>query len=127
VRGGRADLFGATTLTLPLVPTDRLVLTEGEFDAIPLFAQAGDLAAVATLGGASAPLSSRRPWALCGVRYFLVAYDLDAAGAAGAAALARLSNRMRAIRPTGGADLTEMDRNGIDLRAWLRHHLAGCS
>jgi hypothetical protein len=103
------------------------VLAEGEFDAILLAQEAGDLVDVVTLGSASACPGGRWLGALRDARRILVCYDLDEAGQRGAAALAALSAlsaRSRPVRPVGGKDLTEMHLAGGDLRAWMQSHLA---
>jgi hypothetical protein len=118
VRGSRAALFGACTLTADGVPRPTVFLTEGELDAILLHQEIGDLAGVATVGGAATGLDTRWLWRLRDARRIIACYDLDAAGSSGAELLAGLSARIRVLRPAGGKDLTEMWRAGVDLRSW---------
>ena len=91
LRGSRRGLFGADNLN----GVDVAMLTEGEFDAMLLYQEAGDLAGVATLGNATARLNLDT-WAayLFPVTRFLVAYDVDGAGRRGADALLEMSARM---------------------------------
>jgi hypothetical protein len=120
VRGGRALLFGADRLAGRRVG----VLTEGEFDCLLLWQEAGDLVGVATLGSAARGLDDRAAHYLLPLSPILVAYDPDAAGRAGAAALLRLSRRVRRVALPAGGDLTECWRAGAQLRDWVRFHLA---
>ena len=120
VRGGRAVLFGADRLAGRRAG----VLTEGEFDALLLWQEAGDLVGVATLGSASQGLDECAAQALLPLSPILVAYDPDAGGRAGAAALLSRSRRMRRAAPPGDGDLTECWRAGASLRDWVRFHLA---
>ena len=91
VRGGQVALFGADTLP----GRDVAVVTEGEFDAMLLHQEAGDLVGVVTLGSASARLPDAWVPYLLGVQRLLVAYDADAAGVEGAAAVAGTLQRAR--------------------------------
>jgi hypothetical protein len=120
VRGGRALLFGADRLAGRRVG----VLTEGEFDCLLLWQEAGDLVGVATLGSAAHGLDDRAAHYLLPLSPILVAYDPDAAGRAGAAALLRLSRRVRRVTLPAAGDLTECWRAGAQLRDWVRFHLA---
>ncbi len=120
VRGSKPALFGADGLA----GREVVVLAEGEFDAILLAQECGDLAGVATLGSASAALAGRWLWALRQATRVLAAYDLDAAGGKGLAKVAAISGRVRTARPVGGNDLTDMHRAGGNLRAWLTFNLA---
>jgi hypothetical protein len=119
VRGGRALLFGADRLAGRRVG----VLTEGEFDCLLLWQEAGDLVGVATLGSAAHGLDDRAAYYLLPLSPILVAYDPDAAGRAGAAALLRLSRRVRRVALPAGGDVTECWRAGAQLRDWVRFHL----
>lgn len=104
-----------------------IVLVEGEFDAILLWQEAGDLADVATLGSASKPLDTQSMRLLWPYPRVLVAYDADEAGDRGAAdILERLGRARRASSPAAppGKDLTDAHRQGVDLRAWLTASMA---
>lgn len=124
IRGGRPALFGADTMR----GKSAAVLCEGELDALLLGQEAGDLAGVATLGSASnrADVADFAEYLLPVGRY-LLAYDLDGAGANGAAALASLTRRARRVSVPalpGVKDLTEFHKAGGNLRAWLAFELA---
>jgi Toprim-like len=70
------------------------VVCEGEFDAMLLYQDAGDLCGVITLGSASDPLDVPT-WAsyLLPVTRLLVAYDVDSAGEKGASRLLEITKR----------------------------------
>ena len=94
------------------------VLVEGEFDAMLLNQEAGDLVFVATLGSASAQSTAALTTLLEGFDSIFIAFDADAAGWAGAAA-------MQSALPSAGtvtvpaADLTDAWRAETDLRGWF--------
>jgi hypothetical protein len=124
VGGGRPALFGADTLAGHTVA----VFTEGEFDALLLWQAAGDLAGIVTLGSARKGLDPAE-WAryLLLLSPYLIAYDMDSAGAGGAEALAELTARARCVsvprlRPHD-KDLTDYHRAGGNLREWLREEI----
>jgi hypothetical protein len=104
-------------------PGQPLVVVEGEFDALALGEALGELAAVVTLGSASArpgpaalrPMLAAAPW--------FIATDRDSAGdqaAAGWPARAR-----RVCPPAPFKDWTEAKAAGVDLARWWRAVLAG--
>ena len=120
-RGGKGALYGADTLT-----GDRqaVVLTEGEFDALLLRQQAGDLVDVASLCSAANSVPPRWLLKLLPYKRILAAYDNDEAGQAGAAKLAALSRRVTVIQPLEGKDVTDFYLAGGDLGAWIAFNLA---
>jgi DNA primase len=120
VSGGRIALFGADTLA----GRDVAVVAEGEFDAMLLHQEAGDLAGLVTLGSASARLPDVWVPYLLGLHKLLVAYDADAAGAEGVTMWEALSARTQRLMPLAGKDVTEFYLSGGDLRAWVRFALA---
>lgn len=124
VKGSRAALFGAETLPGHTVA----VLCEGEFDTMLLHQQAGDLAGVATLGGATCvPDLAHFGAYLLPLRRLLIAYDADRPGRKGAARLAGLTRRARRVSlPAlpGVKDLTDFHKAGGNLHAWLAFELA---
>ena len=120
VSGGQIALFGADTIA----NHDTVVVTEGEFDAMLLHQEAGDLVGVVTLGSASARLPDVWVPYLLGVKRFLVAYDADAAGAEGAAMWKAISPHAERIVPLAGKDVTDFFLAGGDLRAWVQFALA---
>jgi hypothetical protein len=100
-----------------------LLITEGEFDALLLGQELADLAAVVTLGSASArpepatlgPMLAAFPW--------YVATDNDPAGDK---ATAGWPSRARRVRPPGSfKDWTEVRQGRVNLRRWWGDILAG--
>lgn len=125
VKGSRPALFGAETFA----GHDVAVLCEGEFDAMLLAQEAGDLAGVATMGSATASLDLTAWGAyLLPVARLLIAYDADDAGRNGAQRLAELTARARRVRlprvRPGDKDITDFHRAGGKLRDWLAFELA---
>jgi hypothetical protein len=104
-------------------PGRPLIVVEGEFDALCLGQELGDIAAVVTLGSASARpdpailgrMLSAAPW--------FVATDGDEAGEKAAGDWPATARR---VRPPGSfKDWTEAKAGGIDLARWWREILAG--
>lgn len=124
IAGSQSALFNADGLR----GADLLLLTEGEFDCMIAAQEMGDVCGVATLGSASKKLDLTT-WgvALLGPTAILAAYDPDAAGGKGAAALAALTERVHPVRVprlrAGDKDLNDYHRAGGDLWEWLRYHL----
>ena len=121
VKGSHLALFGAETLT----GRDVAAIAEGEFDAMLLHQEAGDLVGVVTLGSASARLPDAWVPYLLGVKRMLIAYDTDTAGSEGASAWQALSVKAQRLIPLAGKDITDFHLAGGDLRAWIRFALAG--
>lgn len=124
VKGSRPALFGADTWR----GHDVAVMCEGEFDAMLLYQEAGDLAGVGTLGSAGGHLDLSA-WGdyVLPVARLLVAYDLDGAGAKGAARLTGMTARaQRVMVPAlpGVKDITDFWKAGGKLRAWLAFEIA---
>jgi DNA primase len=120
VRGGQIALYGADTI----ISRDAMVVTEGEFDAVLLHQEAGDLAGVATLGSAVARLPDAWVPYLLGLQSLLVAYDTDSAGIKGAAMWESICPRAQRIVPLAGKDVTDYYLSGGDLRAWVQFALS---
>jgi DNA primase len=120
ISGGHPCLFGADTL----VPGEQAILTEGEFDALLLWEEAGDLIGVATLGSCNRGLSALALRYLLGCPRLLLAYDVDLEGEKGAERLAQLSPRMQCVRLPVGKDVTAFWQTGGQLQAWVRFELA---
>jgi DNA primase len=114
VTGGHPLLFGADALAGHTVG----VLTEGEFDAMLVAQEAGDLIGVATLGSAGKEVPTGALRFLLPLGTILAAYDADDAGQRGAAKLLAMSARVRPVPVPNGKDLTEFFRRGGDVRAW---------
>jgi hypothetical protein len=119
IKGGHPLIFGAHTLAGHPVA----VLTEGEFDAMLVHQEAGDLVGVATLGSASKSLSTRAVDYLLPITTLLAAYDMDAEGERGAARLSGLSARVRRVRLPSGKDITELWTRGGSVRAWVEYEI----
>jgi DNA primase len=124
LHGSRPALFMANELS-----TDAsIVFCEGEFDALLLAQEAGDLAGIATFGSASQHLNvATWGWYLLGARRFLVAYDMDGKSEGGANSLLTLRHALRANVPQlhpQDKDLTDFHKSGGDLHHWLTFWLA---
>jgi DNA primase len=100
-----------------------VLFCEGEFDALLAHQEAGDLLSAVTLGSAGASLADRWLLDLVAVPLVLVAYDLDQAGAKGAARLKALSQRVHVVRVPWGKDITEYHVQGGDVFTWLSQEL----
>lgn len=124
VRGSRPALFMVNDLAAH--PT--VIFCEGEFDAILLVQEAGDLAGIATFGSACQHLDlASWGWYLLHAHRFLVAYDMDGKSENGIQDLLTLRCSTRAnipqLQPTD-KDLTDFHKSGGDLRHWLSFWLA---
>ncbi len=121
IKGSRPGIFGATNLIHP-----NAVFTEGEFDAMLLDQEAGDLIGVATLGSATDNITNL-DFALWGpfllpLRRIYDSYDMDEKGQQGGRALESFSQRIFPIHlPTmeGVKDVTDYFLKGGDIRAWV--------
>lgn len=104
-------------------PGRPLVVPEGEFDALLLAQEFGELAAVVTLGSASARPAPGlvAPWLASPLWY--IATDADDAGDKAAAGWPPRARRARP--PTPFNDWTEARQAGLDLRRWWSERLAG--
>jgi hypothetical protein len=120
ISGGHPCLFGADAL----VPGEPAILAEGEFDAMLVWQEAGDLVGGATLGSCNRGVSSKALRYLLGCPRLLVAYDVDAEGDKGAERLRQLSPRMHRIRPSVGKDVTAFWQASGWVRDWIRFELA---
>ena len=124
VRGSRPALFMANYLAVH----PAILFCEGEFDALLLSQEAGDLAGIATFGSASQHLDVVAwGWYLLHADCFLVAYDMDGKSESGAQGLLTLRHAVRANIPKlqpKDKDLTDFHKSGGDLRRWLRFWLA---
>lgn len=119
-RGGRTGPFGLATLR----GHNTAIVTEGEFDAMLLHQEVGDLAGVLTFGSASPRhIETWLPWLLEAER-LLVAYDNDAQGRAGLEFWLKATRRAREMRVPEGKDITDFWRVGGNLRAWAIYHIS---
>jgi hypothetical protein len=118
VRGGLPTLYGLDQLT----GKQTVVICEGEFDAVLLQQEAGDLVDVVAIGAKAAKVNPKALAHLAGASDWLLALDTDAEDEAGT--WAQYSGRVRRIKPLEGNDLTDFHNAGGDLRAWIEHHTA---
>lgn len=124
VKGSRPALYMAETLH----DCNAAVLTEGEFDALLLWQEAGDLAGVATLGSAMArPDLGQWGKYLSHPTKLFVAYDQDETGRKGAEQVLQVLPHARRLNgPVVQApdkDLGDFFRRGGRLRDWLAYYL----
>jgi len=124
VRGSHPALFIANDLASHA----SILFCEGEFDAMLLAQEAGDLAGIVTFGSASQHLDlATWGWYLLHARRFLVAYDVDGKSENGVQGLLTLRHAIRAMIPQlqpEDKDLTDFHKSGGDLRHWLSFWLA---
>jgi len=89
-----------------------LVVVEGEFDALLLHQEIGDLAAVITIGSASSALTTDLLQSLLPASPWCIAVDADAAGEKFAAGWPARAKR---VRPLGGEkDWSDLHRTGFN-------------
>lgn len=114
--GGRPGLWGSETISGAAC----VFVTEGEFDAMLLHQEAGDMVGVCTLGSASDLFDWER-WGryLIFARLYALAYDNDDAGDKAAAAWQTASRRAIRVNAPGGKDISESWLAGVDLAAWV--------
>jgi hypothetical protein len=104
-------------------PGRPLVITEGEFDALLLGQELSDLAAVVTLGSASARPDPAILGNMLAASPWYIATDADAAGDKSADGWPTVARR---VRPPGPfKDWTEARHGGVDLRRWWSDRLGG--
>ena len=118
--GSSNGLCGADGLR----PGRPALLVEGEFDALSVAQEAGDLVAAVASGSTCGARHShwQRRLAQCSV--VLVAFDSDAPGEQAAEWwLDALPNAVRLL-PAGGKDASAMLAAGADLRAWVAGSLS---
>jgi DNA primase len=97
------------------------VICEGEFDALLLTQEAGDLVGVVALGSAAnkvRAINAGLPF-LLEVNRLLVATDNDEEGERAAAYLLERTKRARRLRVPEGNDVTDFWKGGGDLREWV--------
>lgn len=114
VAGSRPALFGADTLNKSVA-----ILCEGEFDAMLLWQEAGDIVGVGTTTGGAK--TWQKGWAvyLLSAQQILIAYDTDPTGEEAANFMTSLSSRARRVRVPNGKDVTEFWQSGGNLREWV--------
>lgn len=117
VKGGRPALYGLDFLS----GKDAVVICEGEFDAMLLWQEAGDLVDTVAVGSATNRPALPFLAHLAGATRWLVSLDNDADKAA--AWWGRLSGRVRRVKPLQGNDLTDFHLAGGNLRRWVSYSL----
>src|SRR5262249_52081185 len=103
-------------------PGRPLIVVEGELDALCLGAALGELAAVVTLGSASARPATEILATMLGAPLWYIATDNDAAGDKAAEGWPARARRVRP--PTPFKDWTETRQGGVDLCRWWADILA---
>jgi DNA primase len=104
-------------------PGRPLIVTEGEFDALCLGEVLGELAAVVTLGSASARPDSAILGRMLSATPWFIATDADAAGDKAASDWPARTRRVRP--PAYFKDWTEARQGGVNLRHWWGEVLSG--
>ena len=101
------------------------LLVEGEFDALIGWQEAGPLAMVGTIGGATQRPHRSALLALARCPLWLVATDHDGPGIEAARQWReRAPHKARRVILPRGKDLAEFHHDGGDIRAWLASELA---
>jgi DNA primase len=96
------------------------LLLEGEFDALIVGQEAGDLVAPVATGGVTLGRQVRWVATLARLPHVFVAFDDDPPGERAAAGwLEARSHDARRCRPVGAKDPNDMLQAGMDLRQWL--------
>ena len=103
-------------------PGRPLIIVEGELDALLLGQALGELAAVVTLGSASARPEAALLGRMLAAPVWYVATDADDAGDHFAS---WWPSRAIRVRPPAGKDWTEAHQAGINLRRWWTDRLGG--
>jgi len=96
-------------------------ICEGEFDAMLLHQEAGELVGVVTAGGCKTQVDIRAYTHLLPMRHIFIGYDIDQneAGQKGAEEIQKVSDRFSVINLWWGNDITDFHQTGGDLRAWV--------
>jgi DNA primase len=106
-----------------IIPGRQLIIVEGEFDAILLGQELGDLANVVTLGSASNRLHSDIIRRMLSCPIWHIATDADDAGNRAASSWPA---RARRVKPPGPfKDWTEAVQGRLNLRRWWKDRLGG--
>ena len=116
----RPAIYPAASVVRPGMP---LVVVEGEFDALLLGQELADLAAVVTLGSASARPEGSTYLAMLPAPTWYVATDADDAGDKAASGWPARARRVRPPAPF--KDWTEARQADINLRRWWTDRLGG--
>lgn len=107
------SLYPSPAVVKPGLP---LVVCEGEFDALLLAQELGDVAAVVTLGSAAGDPPPAAIPAVCKAPRLFTAHDADGPGDRAAANWPKRAER---VRPEGGKDWTEVHKGGTGRIAYV--------
>jgi len=124
IKGSRGALFGADNLRGSWI----IILVEGEFDAMLMDQEVGDVIGVATLGSVSSSLNISR-WGqyLLPAEVILVSFDADSVGLRHMKKLADKASHIHEVQVlrlnSGDKDITDYNLAGGDLWEWLKYHL----
>jgi len=109
----RPSLHPSPAVVKPGLP---LIVCEGEFDALLLAQELGDVAAVVTLGSAAGDPPPAAIPAVCKATRLFTAHDADGPGERAAALWPKRAER---VRPEGGKDWTDVHAGGFGRIAHL--------
>ena len=116
----RPTLFPDPRVIKPGLP---LIVVEGEFDAMLLGQELGELASVVTLGSASNRPGPRLLGMMLAAPRWYISTDADDAGDRAAEGWPPRAHRARPPRPF--KDWTEARQGGVDLRRWWTDRFGG--
>lgn len=117
--GSTHGLYHADTLCQHTIA----LFCEGEFDALLVAQEAGELIASVTLGSSTARLTTHWYGMLLGHRIIFVSYDRDVAGRRGMERLLRLSPRFRELPLPHDNDITDFYLRGGNIHDWIQAQL----
>ena len=121
IKGSQSSVFELETIRDHTI----VFIVEGEFDAMLLEQEAGDLAGVCTLGSASSRhLSSKWLSYFLGCQRIYLVGDNDKAGCDWAEALSGLSQRLKQIQVPEGKDITESWLKRENLYKWVERNIS---
>lgn len=124
VKGSQRALFGADHL----MRRPDVVISEGEFDALLVWQEAGDFVDVLTMGAAGKMPNDLSLVYLLPAERFFIATDNDPAGDAAAAKWLHLvGERGRRCRVPQGKDVTEYWQSGANVRQWVHELRLGAT
>lgn len=117
----KGSVLNALYYSPALVDAQNAILVEGELDTMLLEQEAGDLAAVATMGSATSAPAARWRVKFSHVRRLFFFLDQDQAGQKGLQKLQELVPFGEAMPPgpAAGQDITDFWKSGGDLTAWI--------
>lgn len=121
IKGSQPSVFGLETIRDHTI----VFIVEGEFDAMLLEQEAGNLVGVCTLGSASSRhLSSKWLSYFIGYQRIYLVGDNDNAGKDWVEALLGLSRRLKQIQVPEGKDITESWLKRENLYKWVERNIS---